>query len=92
MNDAGLMIFTGTDFLFRFLPAFLAVYYIAGQKHKSKVLFAGSLLFYAMGSPLWAPVLLVFTIINACFANMTAGKLLSQLMVTAAIDLSESFF
>ena len=61
--------FSGTDFLFRFFPAFLAVYYLAGYKHRSKVLFFGSLVFYAMGEPLWTPVLFVLTAVNACFAK-----------------------
>lgn len=42
------MQFQSTEFLFFFLPVFLAVYYIAPRSWRSGVLLAGSLLFYAM--------------------------------------------
>lgn len=40
------MVFTSESFLFLFLPAFLAVYYLAPIKARSLVILAGSYLFY----------------------------------------------
>jgi alginate O-acetyltransferase complex protein AlgI len=40
------MVFTSESFLFLFLPAFLAVYYLAPAKWRSPVILAGSYLFY----------------------------------------------
>lgn len=43
--------FSGMEFLFRFLPAFLAVYYITPKKYRNTTLLFGSILFYAVGEP-----------------------------------------
>ena len=44
------MEFSNLEFLFRFLPIFLIIYYLVPVKYKNPVLFFGSLVFYAMGS------------------------------------------
>lgn len=44
------MEFSSLEFLFRFLPIFLIIYYLVPVKYKNPVLFFGSLVFYAMGS------------------------------------------
>ncbi|MCC8026928.1 MAG: MBOAT family protein [Clostridium sp.] len=43
------MVFSSFEFMFRFLPAFLAVYFIAPDSWKNVCLFAGSLVFYFYG-------------------------------------------
>ena len=43
------MVFSSFEFLFRFLPIFLILYYITPRNYKNHVLFAGSILFYALG-------------------------------------------
>ncbi len=63
--------FTGLDFLLRFLPAALAIFYISPKGHKNKVLFAESLFFYAMGSGKFMLVLLALTVINASLATLS---------------------
>lgn len=59
------MQFNSIEFLFYFLPLFLAVYYIFPVKLRSAVLLAGSLAFYAFassGNYWWAALLAVCTL------------------------------
>ena len=51
------MEFSSLEFLFRFLPIFLIIYYLVPVKYKNPVLFFGSLVFYAMGN--WKDALLL---------------------------------
>ena len=44
------MVFSSIEFLYFFFPIFLLVYYVVPAKGKNFWLFAGSLLFYAIGS------------------------------------------
>lgn len=55
------MSFNSIPFLFLFLPLFLAAYFLAGEKCRKEVLFAGSMLFYlaAVWPEFWAAVLLL---------------------------------
>ena len=46
-REAHFMTFTSVLFLFRFLPVFLFLYYVAPAKIKNTVLLLGSLFFYA---------------------------------------------
>ncbi len=52
------MLFSSFSFIFRFLPVFLIAYLIVPQKLRCFVLFAGSLIFYALGEPLFVVLLL----------------------------------
>lgn len=61
--------FTGLEFLFRFFPAFLAVYYITPKKYRNTALLLGSLVFYAMGEPYYVLLLLVMVWLNYFFAK-----------------------
>ena len=57
------MIFSSFDFLFRFLPLFLILYFICPEKWRNQCLFAGSLIFYFYGSqtlPLYFVLFLLF--------------------------------
>lgn len=56
------MLFSSIVFLFFFLPAFLALYYLLPWKNA--VLLLGSLLFYAWGEPRFVPLLLLSAAIN----------------------------
>lgn len=58
------MVFSSFEFLFRFLPLFLIVYYIAPRKFKNNVLFAGSILFYAVGEVKYVLLLLGCLLVN----------------------------
>lgn len=61
--------FTGLEFLFRFFPAFLAVYYITPKKYRNTTLLLGSIIFYAVGEPYYVLLLLVMVWLNYFFAK-----------------------
>lgn len=58
------MAFSSLEFIFRFFPAFLALYYLAAQKHRNKVLLIGSLCFYALGDIRYLPLIIVSIFVN----------------------------
>ena len=58
------MVFSSFEFLFRFLPVFLIIYYITPNKFKNHILFAGSIIFYTLGEAEYVLLLLVCTLIN----------------------------
>ncbi len=63
------MSFSDLNFLFRFIPIFLIVYYIAPAKLRMWVLFAGSFIFYSFGEPKLFVVLLVTSVANYLLAK-----------------------
>lgn len=56
--------FAGLEFIFRFLPVFLIIYFIIPVKHRDIVLLIGSLVFYAVGDPYFAALLFALIIVN----------------------------
>lgn len=56
--------FSSLEFLFRFLPIFLVIYFIVPVKYRDIALLAGSLIFYAVGEPVFIFVLILTTLIN----------------------------
>ncbi len=58
------LLFSSLGFLFRFLPVFLLVYILVPQRLRTLVLFAGSLVFYALGEPLFVVFLLAQLLVN----------------------------
>jgi alginate O-acetyltransferase complex protein AlgI len=59
------LLFASPTFLFVFLPVSLAAYFAApGMRAKNAVLIAGSLIFYAWGEPLYAPLIAGMTLFN----------------------------
>ena len=61
------MIFSSLVFIFRFLPVFLLVYYICPIKYRNFCLFAGSLIFYSFGEPVYLFLILCSLLFNyAC--------------------------
>lgn len=61
--------FSGMEFLFRFLPAFLAVYYITPKRYRNTALLFGSLFFYAVGDPFFLLLLIAAVWLNYFFAG-----------------------
>lgn len=57
------MVFSGILFLFRFLPCFLLVYFVAPKRMRTLILFFGSLFFYAWGEPV-SVLLMLFSIMS----------------------------
>lgn len=45
------MVFSSIEFMFRFLPIFLIVYFAAAPKYRNIILLIGSLIFYGVGEP-----------------------------------------
>lgn len=64
-----MVIFSSLEFIFRFFPAFLAVYYITPKKYREWALLLGSIVFYAMGEPYYVLLLLVAVWLNYFFAK-----------------------
>lgn len=56
-----MVVFSGIEFLFRFLPIFLAVYYITPPRYRNTTLLFGSIVFYAAGEPYYV-LLLMFSV------------------------------
>lgn len=56
--------FSGLEFIFRFLPIFLVIYYIAAPKYRNMILILGSLFFYAVGEPIFFLLLILLTGLN----------------------------
>ena len=63
------MVFSDLAFLFHFFPIFLIVYYIARGKARNIVLLLGSLIFYALGNPLYVLLLIASVLVNYLIAN-----------------------
>lgn len=61
--------FTELEFLFRFFPAFLAVYYITPVKYRNTALLVGSIIFYAVGEPYFVLLLLAAVWLNYAVAS-----------------------
>ncbi len=64
------MVFSSFEFLFRFLPVFLIIYFLAPKQYRNGVLLFGSLVFYTLGER-WYVLLLLASIV----INYTLGKL-----------------
>ena len=61
------MVFSSFDFLLKFLPLFMAVYCAVPKKYRNATLFAGSLVFYAVGNvrtPLFVLLFFVSIVVN----------------------------
>lgn len=56
------MVFSSIMFLFRFLPAFMILYFCAPGRTKNLVLLLGSLVFYAWGEPIYVLLMLFSTL------------------------------
>lgn len=80
------MEFGSIVFLLRFLPIFIAVYYVVPGRMKNFILLLGSLCFYAWGAPLYVLLMLVVALSDYCHGlliekykgNRTAGILLGN--------------
>lgn len=56
------MVFSSILFLFRFLPLFLILYFMAPKRMRNLILFFGSLFFYAWGEPIYVVLMLFSTV------------------------------
>ncbi len=68
------MNFSSLEFIFLFLPLFLAAYYILPPRMRNAVIFLGSLIFYAAGTyktPAFLIIIAVSTVINYVLGLLT---------------------
>lgn len=61
--------FTSLEFIFRFLPIFLIVYYAVPSRFKNVVIIIGSLVFYAFGEPIFIGLLAILMFLNYFIAT-----------------------
>lgn len=61
--------FSDLGFIFRFFPAFLAIFYLTKKKYRTVVLLLGSLIFYALGDWKFLPLLLAAVWLNYLLAK-----------------------
>lgn len=94
------MVFSSFEFLFRFLPIFLIIYYITPKKFKNYILFAGSILFYTVGEAEHVLLLLGCVLINyvlgrLMYRNAMEGRGIRQrflLVLALSYDFGMLFF
>ncbi len=68
------MVFSGSLFLFAFLPIVLILYYLTPKKGKNYLLLAASLFFYFTGEPQFTLLLVASALVNYLFALAIAGS------------------
>ena len=81
------MQFNSVEFLFLFLPVFLAVYYIAPAKWRNFLLLAASLLFYWLNvrSTPWVMAVLLLLTADAYLVGMLLSKWKSKVVFGASL-------
>ena len=74
------MVFSSLNFIFIFLPLFLFAYYVTPAAFRNSTLFAGSILFYAVGvikQPYALFLLMVLTyLITVSYTHLTLPTIL----------------
>ena len=68
------MIFSGTTFIFYFLPLLLILYYILPEKFQNTILIIFSLFFYIYGDVKFLPLLLITGIVNYFLSRKIRNK------------------
>ena len=62
--------FAGLEFIFRFLPIFMIIYWIIPSAYQDALLFVGSLIFYASGAKWFVLLLLGLVFVNYLVGEM----------------------
>lgn len=94
------MVFSSFEFLFRFLPVFLIIYYVTPEKFRNIVLFVGSIVFYTLGEAEYVLLLLTCAFLNYVLARLmyrhaTEGRGTRQrvlLILALVYDFGQLFF
>ena len=68
------MSFTTIEFMFRFLPIFLIVYYVVPTRYKNLILLIGSFVFYAWGQHFYLLLLLLSIVVNYTFGRLIGER------------------
>ena len=58
------MVFSSIEFMFRFLPVFLIVYFAAAARYRNIILLLGSLVFYGVGEPSYIILMILSILVN----------------------------
>ncbi|MBT3943809.1 MAG: MBOAT family protein, partial [Chloroflexi bacterium] len=85
------MVFSSLEFLFRFLPAILLLYFIAPRRLKNPILLVGSLFFYAWGEPVFVVLMVLSSAINyflALWIDKFRGSARSGYALAASVVVS----
>lgn len=69
-----MVVFSDLAFIFRFLPVFLAVYFITPAEYRNAILFLGSVFFYAVGEPHFVVLLLALTVADWLLGRIIARR------------------
>lgn len=69
-----MIVLSSLEFMFRFFPIFLVVYFITPVRFRNVVMFAGSLIFYASGEPGFVILLIAAVILNYVLGRLTYQK------------------
>ena len=70
MRDVILLVFSSLEFIFRFFPVFIIIYYIVSEKYRNSVLLLGSLIFYGMSEFVHVGLLLFSAVVNGELNNL----------------------
>lgn len=68
------LVFGSLEFLFRYLPLFLILFFAVPNRYKNFVLFAGSILLYGAATPKYVFLLLGMTVVNDLFGKSLEAK------------------
>ena len=68
------MLFSSLSFIFRFMPLFLIIYLLCPARGKNLVLLTGSLVFYALGEPVYVFLMLMSIAVNYALARFMAAN------------------
>lgn len=69
------MVFSSFEFMFRFLPIFLIIYFLTPKKYKNAVLFGGSIVFYTVGEAEYVLLLLASVAVNYILGRLMYRKI-----------------
>jgi alginate O-acetyltransferase complex protein AlgI len=91
------MVFSSISFIFYFLPLFLLLYFLVGQKYKNTVILIGSIFFYAWGAPRFIFVILGTTVVDfyvvrTMDAAESRRKRIALLVLSLSINLGLLFY
>lgn len=64
------MVMDGVVFLFRFLPLFILIYFLAPVSLRNFVLFMGSLIFFAWEDPMYVGIMLVSVLLDFVYGRL----------------------
>ena len=68
------MSFTTIEFMFRFLPILLIVYYVVPTRYKNMILLIGSFVFYAWGQHFYLLLLMLSIVVNYTFGRLIGER------------------